>query len=644
MMITKVKAGIIAGGKGIRSKSITGDLIPKALVPVAGEPIVFRQLRLLARYGITKAAMMVRYLADKLQEALPSKADELGLELTFFVEDKPLGTAGCIEMAKEYFSKDNFLILYGDIAAEIDLLQLLKFHQKKQAVATIVSHPNDHPHESDLLRISQDGRILKILPRKNRQNGWYRNLVPAGIYCLSPAVFEYITPGEEQDFIKDIFPAMTDHSAKIYAYNTPEYLCDIGTPERYVMVERDINSGLFNRMNSIHLRPAVFFDRDGVLNRSVPPEDIISPDMLELLPGASEAVRIVNNAGWLSVVITNQPQLAKGFITLDDLECIHGKLETLFGYRGVKLDRIYYCPHHPEKGFDGEISELKTECMCRKPKPGLLNRAASELPILLEESCMIGDSWRDMGAARAAGIYAYGVRTGLGCQDCVGRYQPDLIFDDVAQATRFAVHGFRPATTFADEVKSTIEEHKDIYMIGICGLSCSGKSTFAHALVREFRKWGIETLHIRLDDWIVPKSQRKPGSTAEDRNQTHLYSLLFEKLLAGEVIQTIGYNPATREFFEPITYKYSGEQAVILDGLFACHETIKKKINCNVFIEVDEQLIIKRFFQFYRWKGDSESEIKILLSKIQMDEWPVVRKQRHWADKVITLNEEVMVK
>jgi histidinol-phosphate phosphatase family protein len=435
-----MKAVIVAGGKGTRAYSMTGDIIPKVMMPIAGKPIVFRQLDLLARYGIKEIVVLAGHLAQELEAGMAPYARELGIQLEFFIEATPLGTAGGLLLARDSLAGSDFLVLYGDMAIEMDLARLLDYHHKMGSAATIVAHPNDHPHESDLLQVNGRGHVFGILHRKNRTPGAYRNLVPAATYCFTQDVFRHIHPSTKQDFIKNVLPEMIDRGTAVYAYNTPEYLRDTGSPERYAMVERDIRSGLVGTMNYSVARPAVFFDRDGVLNPDV--EDgkgLTHQDQMTLLPGAARAVKLINERGWLAVVVTNQPGLAKGFVSYQALAEVHAKLETLLGYEGAKLDRIYYCPHHPERGFEGEVLALKIECECRKPKGGMLAQAMKELPILHERSCLIGDSWRDAGAARESGIPIYGVRTGAGCKDCSGDYQPDQIFQDVFEASRFAL-------------------------------------------------------------------------------------------------------------------------------------------------------------------------------------------------------------
>jgi histidinol-phosphate phosphatase family protein len=433
------KAAIIAGGKGTRIHALAGDLVPKALVPVGGCPIVFRQLELLARYGVREVAVLAGHLADTLAEAMRPEARRLEIKLEWFVEPEPLGTAGGLLAARDSLAGGDFFVFYGDVAFDMDLSRLARFHCLHQALATIVAHPNDHPHESDLLRTDDEGRVLEILPRKSRPEGYYRNLVPAAVYCLSPAVFDAIQPRTKQDFIGDLFPRLVGGQPAVYAYATPEYLRDMGTLGRYETVQQDLESGLVQRMHFSRPRPAVFFDRDGVLNAEIPGRGVLRCEELELLPRAAEAVRQVNRRGWLAVVVTNQPQVAKGLTTPEELDRIHARLETLLGRQGAYLDRIYHCPHHPDRGFLGEVAELKIDCPCRKPKPGLIGAALRDLPILLESSCLVGDTWRDVGAARAVGIRAYGVRTGYGCQQCDGEHQPDRIFADVGEAVDFAL-------------------------------------------------------------------------------------------------------------------------------------------------------------------------------------------------------------
>ena len=134
----------------------------------------------------------------------------------------------------------------------------------------------------------------------------------------------------------------------------------------------------------------------------------------------AKAINQINASGYLAIVVTNQPVIARGEVTVPELREIHNKMETLLGANGAYIDAIYYCPHHPHKGYEGEIPELKIECDCRKPKPGMLFRAAEDFNIDLSKSWMIGDGENDIKAGRAAGCRTALIGDGEYGQDMMG--------------------------------------------------------------------------------------------------------------------------------------------------------------------------------------------------------------------------------
>ena len=146
---------------------------------------------------------------------------------------------------------------------------------------------------------------------------------------------------------------------------------------------------------------AIFLDRDGTINKYV--GFLRNIDDFELIEGVSETIKKINQSGYLAIVVTNQPVIARGEVTWDELHEIHRKMETLLGKDGAYIDGIYICPHHPDKGFEGERPEYKFDCDCRKPKPGLLLQAAKDFNIDLSQSVMIGDSESDVKAGKNAG-------------------------------------------------------------------------------------------------------------------------------------------------------------------------------------------------------------------------------------------------
>jgi D,D-heptose 1,7-bisphosphate phosphatase len=191
-------------------------------------------------------------------------------------------------------------------------------------------------------------------------------------------------------------------SGHIFAYTTPEYIKDMGTPDRYYEVENDIKQGKVKARNLQHKQKAVFLDRDGTINQYV--GFLTTAEQFDLIPQVADAIKRINQSGRLAIVVTNQPVIARGECSWDELQHIHQKMETELGKCGAYLDGIYVCPHHPDKGFAGERPEYKVTCECRKPKAGLFLQAAADFNIDLSQSYMIGDSDNDVEAGRNAGL------------------------------------------------------------------------------------------------------------------------------------------------------------------------------------------------------------------------------------------------
>ena len=217
---------------------------------------------------------------------------------------------------------------------------------------------------------------------------------------LSPLLLEKEISSEKVDLDRQILKPLAG-TGKLFAYSSPEYVRDMGTPERYRAVCRDYESGLVRRRNLSHPQKAVFLDRDGTLNRYI--GFLRNADEFELLPGVEDAIRRINASGFLAIVATNQPIIARGEVMAVQLDEIHSKMETLLGRSGAYIDGLYYCPHHPDGGFEGEVPELKIQCGCRKPKPGMLYQAAEEFHIDLAASLMVGDSINDIQCGISAG-------------------------------------------------------------------------------------------------------------------------------------------------------------------------------------------------------------------------------------------------
>ena len=422
-----MKVIIMAGGKGTRIASVKSD-VPKPMIPIAGKPILEWQIECLRRQGLTEITLVIGYLGHIIQEYFGDGA-KFGVKIDYFVEDHPLGTAGALFKMN---LKEDFLLMCGDVILDVDFKRFIDFHRTNKAWASLMAHPNGHPYDSSLLVTEilppqvaggnpvDTHRVVKWM-NKEDERLYYKNRVNAGIEIISPELLQETmkhfvprhpeTPDKidlDRDVLKPNIP-----SGRIFAYDTPEYIKDMGTPDRYYEVEKDILNGKVKARNLSQKQKAVFLDRDGTINKYV--GFLRRTDEFELLPGVAEAIKAINKSGYLAIVVTNQPVIARGECTWDELERIHDKMETELGKEGAFVDAVYVCPHHPDKGFEGERLEYKFDCDCRKPKVGLFLQAANDFNIDLTQSIMVGDSDRDVEAGENAGCkYSLFVETNDG--------------------------------------------------------------------------------------------------------------------------------------------------------------------------------------------------------------------------------------
>jgi len=391
-----MKIVLMAGGKGTRISSIATD-IPKPMIRIMGKPIIEYQIECLRRQGFTDIVIVVGHLGSVIMNHF-GNGSTFGVNIRYFCEEEPLGTAGALFQMRDVLT-DDFIVVNGDIIFDIDFYRMVNYHYRCGGLATIFTHPNDHPYDSTLIITDNNGRVTGWLHKEDERR-FYKNRTNAGIHILSPKVLDLYADSGKKDMDRDVLKPLTT-AGLLFAYDSPEYVKDMGTPERYRMVTADILSGKVQARNLINQQKAIFLDRDGTINEYC--GFVTKPGQLKLIPGAAKAIARINESGYLAIVITNQPVVARGNCTFDELDEINNKLETLLGQEGAYLNAIYYCPHHPDKGFVGERSELKVECDCRKPKPGLIKKAAELYNINLSKSYMVGDSITDILTGQAAG-------------------------------------------------------------------------------------------------------------------------------------------------------------------------------------------------------------------------------------------------
>lgn len=387
---------IVAGGLGTRLGDATRH-VPKPMLPIGGRPLLERQVEQFRAAGIGRVVVLAGHLAHAIEDEARAWSDA-ACRVEVVVEPRPLGSGGCLRLVPG--ARGPLVVAFGDVAFDMDLRALVRAHRRRRARVSAVVHPNGHPHDSDLVQLDPTGRMVALHCKPHPPGLEVRNLVTAGVFVVEPELVAELPGQTKLDLVHDVLRGALGAGEPVYGYETVEYLKDMGTPDRYRRVQHDWAAGRITGARGS--RPTAFLDRDGTINRHV--GYVSRPEQLELLPGAGEAVRALNEAGVQVVVVTNQPVVARGQCDEAGLRAIHARLEAQLGRQGAYVDRLYACPHHPHRGFEGERPEYKIACACRKPEPGLLLRAMSELRVDRSRSSMFGDSPCDAEAARRARV------------------------------------------------------------------------------------------------------------------------------------------------------------------------------------------------------------------------------------------------
>jgi len=413
------------------------------MIPIGGKPLLEHQVELARRHGFTEIIVFAGYRAEVIRDYF-GDGKRFGVDLCVITEEEPRGTAGALLEGFERLA-ESFAVLYGDTLPNVDLTRIWLKHHSRGADATLLLHPNDHPLDSDLVEVNTDGWVESFHNRPHPPGAWFQNLVNAGLYVIRrEALCPWLGTSVPLDFGKDVFPDMLVRGGKLLGYNSFEYIKDVGTPERYDRISAEYASGVVARSSLETPQRAVFLDRDGTL---IPDKDCLRrAEDLELLPGVGQAIRHLNHNGWRAVLVTNQPVIAKGFCTEAELKRIHNKLETLLGMEHAFLDRIYFCPHHPASGFNGERRELKMQCECRKPAPGMILQAAADLNLDLRQCWLIGDTTTDMQTAANAQLPGILVRTGHGGGDARYQASPRFTCDTLGEAVDCVLDNVKKVT------------------------------------------------------------------------------------------------------------------------------------------------------------------------------------------------------
>ena len=630
----KAQVVIVAGGFGTRLQSVTGDL-PKPMAPILGKPVLEHQIRLCKKNGFTRIALLLHYGADSIR-AYFGDGSNFGVHIIYVTEQIPRGTAGALIDALDEMD-ERFIVLYGDTYADVDLIKFWDFDSKYNSAGSLLLHPNDHPNDSDIVQLNQEQRVIAIHPYPRPDGLDYKNLVNAALYILDRESLLNLIPSQGKfDIAKDLFVTMLNRGMILMGYQTPEYIKDMGTPSRIAKVESDILNGVPERLSSRHMRRAVLLDRDGTLNEEV--DHLKFPEQVKLLPNVPEAIRSLNLAGVLAVCVTNQPVIARGDVSWDGMYGIHSRMDRLLGERGAYLDRLYFCPHHPDAGYLGEVAELKVTCNCRKPATGLIDLAVNTLNIDRRRSWLIGDSTSDLLAGQRAGLKTILVKSGYAGRDFKYEVEPNFVANDLQEGVNWALSGFSILMT---KLMPIAIKNLNARLLLIGGPARSGKSTAANVISELFNDLGRNVSLVRCDDWLKPKRERLEGSGVALRYlMEELFSFVDTAVSSKEFIsaERPKLDRKTGDVIGVKTIEIFPNDLIVLEGVPALlDERLVHIADGTIFLDISDESRLSRLRAEYEWRGNRPEEIQGKLNSRELDEVAALNLIRKNADHVISL-------
>lgn len=374
-MEKKIKqAVILAGGKGERLRPFT-DEHPKPLYPVQNKPFIIYLLEQVKDFGIEEVVLLLGYMHEQIEELL---GDGLGLGIKIIYDITPVeyDTGDRLIHAKEML-EERFLLMYCDNYCTIDYERLVRECFDNDSDIQLSVYANKDKYTNDNLIVNKDSGLVEMYDKSRTHEGL--SGVDIGYAIIKKSVVDGLT-APVGNFAAAVYTKIVDQH-KMYATVTEHRYYSIGGFKRMPLTEE------FFREKKV-----VFLDRDGTLNVRPPRACYIErPEDYLWLPGAIEAVKMLNDSGTITILISNQPGIARGNLTVEDLDAIHEKMQSDLKEHNAKIDYIYYCPHNWDEG-----------CDCRKPKPGMLYQAQKDLSLNLTKCILFGDDERDIEAANAA--------------------------------------------------------------------------------------------------------------------------------------------------------------------------------------------------------------------------------------------------
>lgn len=614
-MLEKILTIVLAGGKGTRIQNISTE-VPKPMILLENKPVLHHIIKNVRKYGIRNFLFKTSYLSEKIENYFQN-GQNYDCKIDYFIEKEPLGTAGGLNYLKN--NKTPVLILYGDVLLNLNLKKLLEFHYEKKSQATIVVHESNHPEDSDVITLDENKRVTNSIHKPGTKK--YGNLTNAALYVLNPECFSFIPEKQSYDFGKNLVPQIMN--LNVYGYETKEYLKDMGTSERFSKVTKDLQEGkIINRVD------AVFLDRDGVINEEI--GNLHKKEQLKIIKQAPAGIKILNEENIPAIVITNQPVVAKNLCNEQELIEINTHLQKLLNEQNAYVDEIFYCPHHPDKGYPEENKNYKINCECRKPKTGMIEKAKEKFSINPENCFIIGDMTSDIKTGINANCRTILVNTGYKGTDKKYEVQPDYEFDNLEDACKFIK---KYNSSNISSIISKIEEN-NLILIGGCART--GKTTLSENIKTILKTKNITSQIITLDSWIKDYEQRPVDGKVYQKFDYEKIVKDVTDLLNNKTIKITNYDRENRKQSEEYEVLTLNSKVLIIEGVVALDIPDLRNIsNIKIFKDERDNIRIKRLEELLKTRKLSDDEIRNEINKRENEEVKYIKKTAIYADYII---------
>ena len=387
------QAVILVGGLGTRLGELTART-PKPLLPVAGRPFVEHLLQEVSRYGFRKATLLAGRFGDQVRAVYDGQCI-FGLAVDVVVESSPMGTGGALAFAAAEARLDpEFLLMNGDSWIDMDLVRLVRSWEAARA-----KRPGTRaqlllqtvPDAARYGTVTAKDGLVTVFQEKSPESANRPGQINAGVYVLDRTILKDVPSDRVTSLETDILPKLVA-DGRVVSILAPEgsYFIDIGLPDTYLRADEEL---MRHRR-----RPAIFLDRDGTLNVDRGYTHKITD--LSWQPGARQAIKYANDAGYYVFVVTNQAGVARGLYQESDVIAFHAEMQSQLYEIGAHVDAFEWCPFH----VDGTVAAYRQDSRRRKPSPGMIEDLVDVWPVDMSRSLLIGDTPDDMKAAEAAGL------------------------------------------------------------------------------------------------------------------------------------------------------------------------------------------------------------------------------------------------